>query len=467
MSKQGNVITRLSGNKRGVVLINILVIGILLTFIGLSLADLVMAQYRRTSNNVYVSNATLTAEAGIEQTLYELNIDNTFTGFATEQEFFNDSRGRGTYTTQVTNSADNERLIIGTGRTYRPNSGQLVSERKIRVSIVGTSSPEVSVYAGVGGLVLSGSGSINNSDIFVNGKISMSGQARIGSDSTPVNLDVAHVACPPGNNPGPSFPTVCDSSSGEPISFTADTKIYGSVCAKNQTTASPHIETGQGGQGLIAGCVPEPAEMIPYDRTAHINGMTISGSPSASTYDCGSWSDPGSWPANLRLEGNVTLASSCDVTVTGNMHITGDLNLAGGAIMRIADSLGETRPVIVVDGTITAGGGAQVIENSSGISAHFITFKSTAACSPGCADVTGNDLYTSKNQQNITVNGGGNYAGAVFQAYWSKVKISGTGLIGAALGQTVDLSGTGNITFGTSLSSGQTTWTIRSYQREF
>jgi hypothetical protein len=36
--------------------------------------------------------------------------------------------------------------------------------------------------------------------------------------------------------------------------------------------------------------------------------------------------------------------------------------------------------------------------------------------------------------------------------------------VGSAIGQTVDMSGAGTVTFGTTLSSGARTWTITSYQ---
>lgn len=468
-----NNINPIPRNQRGIVLINVLVVTIILTVVGLSMSDFVTKQYRRTANNVFATNATLTAEAGIEQTLNELNSDNTFTGFGDEQVFFEDDRGKGTFQTEVTNGAGSEKIIISTGRTYRPNSGLLVTERKVRVSLVGTTSSDPSVFAGVGGLILGGSANINNSEVFVNGTIKMSGSAKIGSESNPVTVNVAHLACPHGTNPGPTYPLQC--SSGEPITFGTTNRIFGTVCATNQTTttAGPQqvIRTGDGGAGLLLGCTTAPRQMIPYDRTEHLSRVATIGNASDLLYDCNTWTSPDgfarTWPADIRIIGDVYFGSSCDVTLTGDVHITGNVTLGGGARIRVADSLGERRPVIMVDGTIDAGGGAQVIENSSGVSVHFITFRSTAACSPDCADVTGNDLYTSQSQQNISVNGGGSYPGTIFQAYWSKVTLSGSGLMGSALGQTVELNGAGNITFGLGLSSGTTTWTIRSYQRDF
>jgi len=471
-----------TSDERGVMLITILVIGMIVTFVGLSLADLVIVQYNRTGENVYRANATLVAEAGIEETLAALNEDNDFTGFSSEEEFYNDGdRGRATYTTRVTNGPNNQKFIESTGKTYRSN-GQLVGNRTVRVSLVGTSTPVPSVIAGAGGLLLGGSASINNSDVQVNGYITMSGASSIGSDTHPVNVSVANANCPSGSNPGPSYPQVC--SSGQPISIPdwGTPRILGTVCATGQTQAKfpesewntnpPQIRPGAaGGSGLLPGCVAPVMPMPTYDRAAHIARMTTTGNATDNTYNCSTWVSPmgfvRTWPANLRLNGNVNIASSCDLTITGDVYVTGNFTIAGGATVRIADSLGTTVPKIVVDGTVSLGGGGRVITNSSGTSAQIISYKSTASCSPNCTSVTGTDLYNSRNQQNVTVNGGGSYAGLGVWAYWSKVKIEGAGLVGAVTGQTIDMQGAGNITFGTSLSSGTTIWTIRSYQRIF
>jgi hypothetical protein len=201
---------------------------------------------------------------------------------------------------------------------------------------------------------------------------------------------------------------------------------------------------------------------VTYDRQAHIDAVATTGAGTSNTYVCNSWPFNRSWPGNLKLTGNVTVNSSCDVTITGNVYITGDLTIGGAAKIRVADSLGATRPVVIVDGNISVGGSASVIANSSGTGIEFISFRSAAACGPSCTSITGNDLKTSQNLQTITVGGAVNLPGVVFNAYWSKVVLGGSGNVGAAAGQTVDLSGAGTIIFGTTLASGSKTWTITS-----
>jgi Tfp pilus assembly protein PilX len=458
---------------RGVVLLTVLLVCLLVTFVGLSLADLTAAQYGRTARNVSVSNSLLTSEAGVEQSLYQLNTNSNFAGFAETQFFNNQTQGRGTYQSTVTaGSGPNEKIITTTGRVYKYNqSTDPISTRKIKVTVVGTSSEGYSVYSGPGGLILTGSASITNSDLYIGGTISLGGASRIGTAAQPLTVNVAHKACPTGSSPGATYAVVC--STGQPITMAYSTAIYGSVCATNQTSVGPNnnIKTGTGGQGLIPNCTAPEVSMPTYDRDAHIAAVTTTSAGNNIAYNCSQYQNPvgfvRTWPAHLKLTGNVSASSSCDLTITGDVYITGNLDIGGAARIKIANSLGTTRPVIMVDGTITVGGSATLIPNSSGTGAHFVSFRSSASCTPNCTNVTGNDLKTSSNLTTVNVSGAGSFPGGIFQAYWGKVVMGGSGTAGSAIGQTVDLSGAGTITFGTSLSSGDATWTIRSYQQEF
>lgn len=460
-------------DQRGIVFVTVLFTGLLLTFAGLSLANVAMVQLNRTTDNVFVSNALLTAEAGIEQSLYEINNSDSFTGFDTEVDFYdNAEQGRGTYQTTIeAGSGPNERVITSTGRTYRQGGADVEKERKVRVTIVGTSSPGYSVQAGAGGLILGGSARITNSQVYVNGYITLNGASSIGTAAQPLDVFVGNQNCPSGSNPGPTYPQVC--GSGQPITLAHSTRIYGNVCATGQTSVGPNnnIQGGSGGQGLIAGCTAPPATMPTYDRAAHIASMTTTAAANNINYNCSQWQNPNGFvrtmPANTTLTGNANWSSSCDLTITGNVYITGNLDMGGAARIRIADSLGTTRPIILVDGEINVGGSSTLIPNASGTSAHFISFKSSAACSPSCASVTGTDLKNSQNLTTIDVQGAGNFPGTIFHAYWSKVELGGSGNMGSAIGQTIDLSGAGTVTFGTALSTGESTWTVRSYQYDF
>lgn len=467
------MISRQPRREDGMILV--VLIGLMTAFsiIGVALFSYVTSQYTRTRNNVFIANAMQAAEAGIEQTLYQINQNESFAGYSSEQVFFNDStQGRGVFTTTINNTADsNAKTITSTAKVYRlSNLTKPVSIRKIKVTIVGTNSDGASVQTGPGGLILGGSANITNSDVSVNGKITMTGAAKIGTSSQPVDVKAANIACPTTANPGPTYPQLCGSGS-EPISLQYSTYIYGTVCATGQTSRGPNpsgnILPGSGGQGLQPGCVAPSAPPPTYDRAAHISSVATTGAGNNNTYVCNSWPFARTWPANLKLTGNVNVDGSCEVLLKGNVYITGDLNLGGSARITVDNALGTNRPVIMVDGKINVGGSSRVITNSSGTGAHFISFKSSAACSPGCANVTGTDLKNSQALETVAVGGGVSMPGIIFHSYWGKLTLGGSGNIGAALGQTIDMQGAGTVTFGTILSSGARSWTVTSYQQVF
>lgn len=465
-----NKASQLKSEQSGIVFITVLFVGLLLTFIGLSMANVTIVQLNRSNDNVYISNALLAAEAGIEQTLAEINNNESFPGYASETDFYdNDVQGRGTYQTTITaGTGPNERVITSIGRAYR-TTDVMVKERRVRVTIVSTSSPGYSVQTGPGGLILSGSAAITNSKVYVNGFIQLNGASSIGTAGNPLDVFVANANCPTGSNPGPTYPQVC--TSGEPISFATSTHLYGNVCATGQTSirVAPW-QTTPVIQDLISGCIAPTVPMPTYNRAAHIASTTSTVSATDINYNCSQWQNPNGFvrtmPANVRINGNANWSSSCDLTITGNVYITGDLTMGGSATIRVADSLGTTKPVILVDGSITAGGSSKVIPNSSGTGAHFISFEGSGSCNLASA-CSGTDLKTSQGVRTVDVAGAGNFPGTIFHSYWGTVRIGGSGTMGSAIGQTIDMSGAGNVVFGLSLASGEATWTIRSYQYDY
>jgi len=458
---------KINKNENGIIAIVVMALFVFLAMVTFSVMNYSVANYKLASKDTFNANSMQVAEAGIEQSLNSLNLNDNFTGYSSDQEFFNNTtQGKGTFTTVVANTADsNAKTITSTGKVYRKSTDATpLSTRIVKVTVVGTASEGYSVFSGPGGLILSGSASITNSDVFVNGTITMSGNSKIGTVNQPLNVNVAHQACPTGNNPGSTYAVVC--SSGQPISISGSSNIYGTVCATNQTNSNK-ILTGNGGSGLVAGCTTPVGTQPTYDRAAHIAKMTTTGAGNSNTYVCNNSPFTRSWPANLKLTGNVSIGGSCDVTINGDVYITGDLSLGGAAKIKVGEGVGATSPKIVVDGKITVGGSAQLISNTQKAGLYFISYKSSASCNPSCTSVTGNELKTSQALETISVGGGGNSAGMVFHAYWGKVSLGGSGNIGAAVGQTVDMSGAGTVTFGTILSSGSKTWTISSYQQVF
>lgn len=455
---------KLHTDQRGYFLVTTVVMILFLTVVGLAIASLSTTQYQHVKRQMFEQNAQLVAEAGIERSVHQLNSDDAFGGYISAQQFYdNTTQGRATFTSTITDNPDGKsKTIVSTGVVYKVGHSDPFLTRKIRATVVGTSSSGYSVHSGPGGLILSGSANITNSQVYVSGTITMSGASKIGTVNNPVNVDVANSACPTGTNPGPTYPQVCTGT--QPISLAHSTNIYGTVCATGQTSTGPNnnIQGGSGGEGLKTGCTAPVYPQPTYDRAAHLAAVATTASGSSNTYVCNNWPFNRNWPNNLRLTGNVSIGGSCDVTINGNVHITGNLDIGGASKIRVADSLGANRPTIIVDGTITVGGSASMVANSTGTGIQFISYRNSTG-NPD-ATVTGTDLKTSQSMQAITVGGAVNLPGMIFNAYWAKVTLSGSGNVGAAAGQTVDLSGAGTVVFGTTLSSGSKTWTITSYQ---
>lgn len=456
------------GGEGGYLLVAVLALSIIFSVIGIALLGAASGQYRLSSDDLYSDNALYVAEAGVEQSVHQLNADNTFAGYTTAQQFFNNTtQGLGTFTTTVTNdSGDNAKTIVSTGTTYRYASpSSLVSSKTVKVTVVGTASSGYSVETGPGGLILTGSADITNGDVYTNGFITLTGTGTIGTKTQSLNVHVANDMCPAGANPGSTYPQVC--TSGQPISLAASTAIYGTVCATGQTSTGPNnnIKPGPTGQGLVAGCTAPVVATPTYDRSAQISAVTTTASGTSNSYTCQSWPFSRTWPANLELTGNVDVSGSCAVTVKGNVYITGNLTIGGASSITVDNSVGTTRPVIVVDGTVSVGGSASMVANSSGTGIEIISFKSAASCGAGCTSLSGNDLYNSQKQTTVSIGGAVNLPGMVFQAYWGELDLAGSGHVGAIAGQTINMAGAGTVIFGTTLSSGTETWAITSYQQ--
>ncbi len=452
--------------ENGWVLVSAIVMILFLTAVGFAVAELSATQYQHTRLEAFQQNAELVAEAGIEQSVDALNGDDSFSGYASAQTFFdNSTQGKGTFTTTVTVNADGtSRTVVSTGIIYRHSSDTSpYLTRKVRATVVGTTSSGYSVSTGPGGLIMGGSADIINSNVYVNGTINMSGSAKIGSLSNPVNVDVANVACPKGANPGPSYPQLCTDGS-QPITLAFSTNIYGTVCATGQTSTGPNnnIKGGNSGKGLQVGCVAPTVSQPVYNRSSVVSGVTTTASGTSGTYACNG-NGTVTLPPNVKLTGStITWGNSCVYIVTGNVYIPGNLSIDGSAQIRVANQLGTTRPIIVVDGTVNVGGSASMVANTSGAGIDYVSFQN--ATGDPSATPTGTDLYNSEQEQNVTVGGAVNVPGMIFDAYWSQVVLSGSGHLGAAAGQVVNINGSGVVLFGTQLSSGAKTWSITSYQ---
>ena len=318
------------------------------------------------------------------------------------------------------------KTVISTGKVYSPASN---AEPKSIVTIKATlravrTGGNYSIVTGVGGLYLSNSAKILGGDVLVNGEIQMSNTAQIGLTNNPVDVEVAHQNCP--ETPDATYPRLCNpSEGGEPISISNSAHIYGSVKANDQVNGS-----GMSDPGLVASSGISPRALPVHDRSAQVaaavNNLT------AANASCTTNGGTKTWPANVKITGNVTINHTCKVTILGDAWITGTLSMANSGQIIVSNSLGTNRPNIMIDGQSNSlRNGSSIVSNSSNTGAQLINYWSAASCSPNCPDVTGTDLYNSRNTTTLELNNTGGAANSVFYAKWSRVLISNTGAIGA------------------------------------
>ncbi len=74
-------------NKKGSLLGVALISMVVFSVIGIALLTTVTGQYAVTNRSVFTANALLVAEAGLEETLHELNQDDDFPGYTAERTF--------------------------------------------------------------------------------------------------------------------------------------------------------------------------------------------------------------------------------------------------------------------------------------------------------------------------------------------------------------------------------------------
>lgn len=447
---------------QGFLLVSLLVVTFFIVSAALITSQLALSNLRSSTVEYYRLNSQLAADAGLDRGVYELNQDGDWTG-TTEQILYEDTGSKTTYETTVVNDTDPfVKYLRVTGKTYSPKTSATPRvERQYEVKLRGVGGGSYSVVTGVGGLIMSNNSKIVGGNVFVNGEIRMSNSSQIGLTTSPVNVKAAHQNCP--NPPDATYPRVCNSGeNGQPITLNNSAKIYGEVQATNQTNGS-----GMSNPGLVSGS-PAPGDLPSHDRAAQV--AAVATTQSASTASCSSGTK--TWPANLKITGNVSVSNSCNVTVEGDVWITGTLNVSNSAQVIVSNSL-SSPPAVMIDGS----GGLNISNNSllksnasvTPVGFRMITYWSSASCSPGCADVTGMDLYNSRNSTTISINNSAAGPQTEFYARWSRVSVSNGGNVGALVGQTVELSNSGTITFGTSVTGvgGVSAWIVDSYKRTF
>jgi len=449
-------------NQEGMIILPIIVILPFLILMATYFLNLSVASFRLATQDQFHTHAQFSTDAAVDLAMEEINEDSGWTGTAGEVDLVNDGKVRTTYQATVADVDSDTKTITAIGRTYRP-VGATTPESSVTIKVdlrAVTNGGTFSLVTGVGGLYMSNSAKIVGGEVFVNGEISLQNSAQIGLSTNPLNVQVAHMNCPEPANA--TYPRLCATGeSGQPISIQNSARIYGDVKANNQTSG-----TGMSNPGLTASSGVTPGSLPTHDRAAQKAAITTTITGSAAS--C-SGSQTRTYAANTKITGNVTISNSCVVTVQGDVWITGTLTIQNSARMIVANSLGSTRPNIMVDGVTATFQNSSILQsNSSGTGFQIINYWSTASCSPDCADVTGTNLYNSRDDTTITLQNSASGPNTVFYSRWTRVNVNNSGAIGALVGQTVQLQNSGTITFGTSVVGGATTtWIIDGYRRSF
>lgn len=464
---------KLLHNKKqnGSALVTFIIIIPFLIFITASYMNLSVSSFKVAGRDQFHTYAQLATDAGADFGVQEVNVSAAWAGTAGEIELHNDGKIKTTYEVTVTDIDADNKVITSTGRTYSPAaSSTAASSVTVAVNLRAVKSGEYSVVSGVGGLIMSNSAKILGGDVFINGTVTLNNSAQIGLSTNPVNLSVAHQSCP--TPPDATYPVACNSGqNGQPITLNNTSRIYGSVKANNQTTDTnmslPGLLTPtcpvSGGTPSGTTCVtPEP--LPAHDRDAQKAAITTTITGAAASCSNGTLT----WAANTKINGNVTISNSCKVTVNGNVWISGTLETRNSGELIVSNALGATRPVIMVDGASAKFANTSVLRsNSSNTGFQIITYKSDAGCSPDCAAVTGSDLFNSQGDTTIELDNSASGPNTIFYAKWTKVLVKNSGQLGALVGQTVELSNSGTITFGASTGTGSVFWVIDGYRRQF
>lgn len=462
-------------NQRGYVLLLTLIQGIVFMTILMSLVDLAFANYK-SANQAYKDLGALgAAEAGADAAVFNLNLGSSYTGttgpssnvcalatsatsssnavtFASSPE-----QGLVTYETCITDTsagALTEKTVYSVGKVYA-KSGAIhpMSVRRVKLVVAAQVSGTYSVQTGNGGLVLSNSATIANGNVYVNGGLTMTNTSQIGTSAAPATVNAANYLCPK-TAPYTGYPMLC--ASGQPISIANTAHIYADVHANGQTDGSGMTNTG-----LVQTAGVATLPLPDYDRAAHkaavvnvINGSQSCGGTTTVTY-----------PANTRINGNLTGGNNCQIILLGNIWVTGTVALNQKAIIKTDNSL-TVMPTMMIDGSAGLAFNQQsgAAANAGGIGTQFITFYSTAPCSPDCADVTGADLYASTPAVTINLGNQSLSAGSRFYARWTALTVSQGGAIGSVVAQKLNLANSGTISFTTAQGTSTYTWVARYYE---
>ena len=465
--------------ENGFIVGTLLVVILITTTLIMTVTSSSIGNFQSASKDQYRMSAQFAADAGLDYGIHALNLDENWVGTGGEVNFYTTTSGKSIRTTYTVTTGPGStalrKYLLSTAKVYSPGtdtSPKATRTYQLEVEEVTSGYGPGSVVSGVGGLILNNNSRITGGDVIVNGKVTISNGAQIGLSTNPVNLRVAHQSCPVVVDA--SYPQLC--TSGQPI--TNSGLIYGNVQAQNQTNGA-----GMSNPGLTSSTFA-PVAVPGYDRPAQKAAVSATYASSDATVACGN-NQTRTWPANIKITGNVALGNGCTVNILGNVWITGNVTYGNNARIVISNSLGATRPVIMIDGPagLNTGNNSLITPNILGTGAEVISvWWNTNTATNGnftcggiadrldCTSVTGLALSTSQNVTTINLSNNANASNTVFRALWSRAVISNNGALGAVAGQTIQLGSNAVINFTASIPGSDNltkTWVKKGYLRVF
>lgn len=476
---------RLMPNQRGSVLIAIMLMLPFIILIAASYTELTLSGLAVAKRDQSRTHAQLATDAGVDAAMEQITLDNTWKGstggsidpLVGHIQVHNANNIKTTYQTTVSDLDPTHKSVVSVGRAYRPaTASKPESTVTVNVKLRKIQGGSFSVVSGVGGLFMQNSAKILGGDVFINGELNMTNSAQIGLTTNPLNVNVAHQTCP--SPATATYPTVCGSGeNGQPISITNPAHIYGTVKANNQTNGS-----GMTNPGLTASPSIAPQALPTHDRAQQKLNITPPPAPLTSSdpyyTTCNATNTTRTWPARLKIVGDVVIAKTCNIVLEGDVWITGNLTIQNSGSITTANTItlggqntvDPARPTVMVDGAsgVLVQNSGSLLSNTSGVGMQVITYWSRASCSPDCSNVTGVDLYNSRNDKTILLQNSAEAPNTILYARWTQSELANGGSIGAVVGQTVKLSNSATITFGVAAGGlGTSYWVIENYRRAY
>lgn len=467
--------------ERGYIVGSLLVLILVVSVLLIAITSSAISNYQSSVKENARVNAQFAADSGLDKGIFEINKLSTWTGTSGEVLLLNDTANdiRTTYEVEVIDGAtDEQKVLRSIGRTFKPASSTTSAATRIfEIQIVNLVASNTSIVAGVGGLVMNNSAKIIDGSVYVNGEIYLDSTAQIGTSTNPLAIFVANSVCPiPADA---TYPQLCAiNQNNNPVHINSPNSfLYGKVWANHQFVDTNMVDIEDPGTTSIEASSGVLEQALPiHDRAAMKAAMpypdpdTDPGT-SAATASCTTNNGSKIWGPNEKISGDVVVNRKCTVEIRGDVWITGSLSMNNQGVIKVADSLGATRPNIMIDGQngLSMNQSSQFVQNSAGTNVQIITYWSTAGCSPECADVTGVDLASTQNVPTIDIVNSGGAAEAIFYSKWSKVIIRNSVNVGALVGQIVELEQSATIAFSSDLPgfTPRSTWIKKGYLRVF